>query len=107
MNQFLFFICTPVIYNSFLRVEKKETLLLIRVIKMCFAYRILSNRSMCILPHLPPANVQQKVLVKTNVYVLEITDRIVYRYDVRMEACSGRPHTANATKVNLCCGKQE
>ncbi|VDK89038.1 unnamed protein product [Litomosoides sigmodontis] len=69
--------------------------------------RILSNRSACILPQLQPANIQEKVLVKTNVYVLEVTDRIVYRYDVRMEACSGRPHTANATKVNLCCGKQD
>ncbi|CAG9529463.1 unnamed protein product [Cercopithifilaria johnstoni] len=69
--------------------------------------RISSIRSPCILPQLPRANIQQKVIVRTNVYVLEITDRIVYRYDVRIEAYSGRPHTANSAKVNLCRGKQD
>lgn len=64
--------------------------------------------SLCtVLPRLSPAKIQQKVNVKTNVYALEITDRIVYRYDVRIEACPGRPHTASATKIDLCHGKQE
>uniref|UniRef100_A0A0R3RXD5 Piwi domain-containing protein n=1 Tax=Elaeophora elaphi TaxID=1147741 RepID=A0A0R3RXD5_9BILA len=70
-------------------------------------YRISSLGSPCILPQLPPANVQENVFVKTNVYALEITDRIVYRYDVRIEACSGIPHTANAAKISLCRGKQD
>lgn len=76
------------------------------MIRICLAYRI-SSTSPCVLPQLPPANVQQKINVKTNVYVLEITDRIVYRYDVRIEAYSAKPYTANATKVNLCRGKHE
>ncbi|KAK6104754.1 Piwi domain family protein [Brugia pahangi] len=67
-----------------------------------------STASQCtIFPRLPPAKIQQKVIVKTNVYALEITDRTVYRYDVRIEACSGKPHTANATKIDLCRGKQD
>ncbi|KAL3995126.1 Piwi domain family protein [Acanthocheilonema viteae] len=69
--------------------------------------RISSIHSPCILPKLPPAKIQQKVIVKTNVYALEITDRIVYRYDVRIETCCGRPRTANVVKVNLCHGKQD
>lgn len=73
-----------------------------------FAFRLLSNdSSRAILPRLSPAKIQQKVIVKTNVYVLEITDRIVYRYDVRMEAYTGIPHTANAVKIDLCRGKKE
>ncbi|MCP9262319.1 putative ATP-dependent RNA helicase DDX49 [Dirofilaria immitis] len=50
------------------------------------------------LPRLSPAKIQQKVIIKTNVYPLEITDRIIYRYDVVIEACSERPHTANAAR---------
>ncbi|KAM3718731.1 putative ATP-dependent RNA helicase [Dirofilaria immitis] len=59
------------------------------------------------LPRLSPAKIQQKVIIKTNVYPLEITDRIIYRYDVVIEACSERPHTANAARVDLRRGRQD
>ncbi|VDO37306.1 unnamed protein product [Onchocerca flexuosa] len=59
-----------------------------------------------ILPRLSPAKIQQKIIVKTNIYPLEIIDRIIYRYDVRIEACSERPRTV-AAKIDLCRGRQD
>uniref|UniRef100_A0A915PLY5 Piwi domain-containing protein n=1 Tax=Setaria digitata TaxID=48799 RepID=A0A915PLY5_9BILA len=56
-------------------------------------------------PKLPPARQREKVLVKTNIYPLEVESRIVYRYDVRMYA--SRADTSKERTTDLCKGDKD
>ncbi|VDK76322.1 unnamed protein product [Litomosoides sigmodontis] len=67
---------------------------------------MLPNRGppQCIMaPKLPPACQRETVIVKTNIYPLEIGNRIVYRYDVRMYA--SRTDTSKEWTTDLCRGE--
>uniref|UniRef100_A0A9J2PLL4 Piwi domain-containing protein n=1 Tax=Ascaris lumbricoides TaxID=6252 RepID=A0A9J2PLL4_ASCLU len=52
-------------------------------------------------PKLPPAKVQQSVTVTTNIFPLVVEDRLVYRYDVRVEA---EPLATGGRIIDLCRG---
>ncbi|KAL3985659.1 Piwi domain family protein [Acanthocheilonema viteae] len=60
----------------------------------------------CIMaPKLPPAHQRETVIIKTNVYPLEVVNRIVYRYDVRMYA--SRADTSKERTRDLCKGDRD
>lgn len=54
-------------------------------------------------PKLPPAKVQQSVTVTTNIFPLVVEDRLVYRYDVRVEA---EPLATGGRIIDLCRGSE-
>lgn len=56
-------------------------------------------------PKLPPARQRETVIVKTNIYPLEVESRIVYRYDVRMYA--SRADTSKERTTDLCKGDRD
>uniref|UniRef100_A0A8R1U430 Piwi domain-containing protein n=1 Tax=Onchocerca volvulus TaxID=6282 RepID=A0A8R1U430_ONCVO len=96
-----------IIFSS-AQVKKKKNTVVDKNDRNRFRLRIPSfSSASTVLPRLSPAKIQQKIIAKTNIYPLEIIDRIVYRYDVRIEACSERPHTVNAAKIDLCRGRQD
>nr|AEF32756.1 CSR-1 [Ascaris suum] len=60
----------------------------------------------CVLaPKLPPAQQRETVLVTTNVFPLEVENRVVYRYDVRMMA--SRRDTSKERVRDLCKGDRD
>ncbi|KHN72815.1 Germ cell-expressed protein R06C7.1 [Toxocara canis] len=59
------------------------------------------NDSCVMAPKLPPAKVQQSVKLITNTFPLEIEDRLVYRYDVRVSAQS---LSTGGRVIDLCRG---
>ncbi|VDM49378.1 unnamed protein product [Toxocara canis] len=60
----------------------------------------------CVLaPKLPPAKQRETVLVTTNVFPLEVENRVVYRYDVRMVA--SRRDTSKERVRDLCKGDRD
>ncbi|VDN45714.1 unnamed protein product [Gongylonema pulchrum] len=56
-------------------------------------------------PKLPPAEQRETVFVKTNIYPLEVENRIVYRYDVRIYV--SRAGTSKERPVDLCKGERD
>ncbi|KAK6108755.1 Piwi domain family protein [Brugia pahangi] len=56
-------------------------------------------------PKLPPARQRETVIVKTNIYPLEVGNQIVYRYDVRMYA--SRADTSKERTTDLCRGERD
>ncbi|VDO45824.1 unnamed protein product [Onchocerca flexuosa] len=56
-------------------------------------------------PKLPPARQRETVRVKTNIYPLEVGNRIVYRYDVRIYA--SRADTSKERITDLCRGDND
>lgn len=56
-------------------------------------------------PKLPPARQRETVIVKTNIYPLEVRSCIVYRYDVRMYA--SRADTSKERITDLCRGDRD
>lgn len=60
----------------------------------------------CIMaPKLPPALQRETVIVKTNIYPLEVGNRIVYRYDVKMYG--SRVDTSKEQITDLCKGDRD
>ncbi|CAG9533854.1 unnamed protein product [Cercopithifilaria johnstoni] len=60
----------------------------------------------CIMtPKLPPACQRETVIVRTNIYPLEVGNRTVYRYDVRMYA--NRADTSKEQTTDLCKGDRD
>ncbi|OZC07590.1 hypothetical protein X798_05385 [Onchocerca flexuosa] len=56
-------------------------------------------------PKLPPARQRETVRVKTSIYPLEVGNRIVYRYDVRIYA--SRADTSKERITDLCRGDND
>ncbi|EJW86067.1 piwi domain-containing protein, partial [Wuchereria bancrofti] len=56
-------------------------------------------------PKLSPAHQRETVIVKTNIYPLEVGNQTVYRYDVRMYA--SRADTSKERITDLCRGERD
>ncbi|MCP9264561.1 Worm-specific Argonaute WAGO-new2 [Dirofilaria immitis] len=69
------------------------------------AFRSRRPASCLMAPKLPPACQRETVIIKTNIYPLEVGSRIVYRYDVRIYA--SRADTSKEQTTDLCRGDKD